>query len=412
MTLQDLFDWVRGDLSSTGRIWSALAPALTLGAYFLVGGVVYIVRSLFRGGYHDEEVYSRGATPFLGMRARMYFAWVMKPVWTTLRRFDVPPNAVTTLSVLLAFASAIALAVGRFSLGGWLYLLAGACDFVDGRLARITGTASDAGAALDSILDRYAESAVLVGLAWFYRDSWVLLAVLASLVGSWLVPYIRARGEGLGVEVKVGIMQRPERLVLLGVALAFSPIIEALLIPNDPRPLHRVAVLALVLLGITTQFTALQRLFTVLDKLTPARRKVAGETAHRLKHLVSAIIATVADFGAVILLVDHATVDPRLATGLGCAVGGLINFVINRVWTFGSTAPALGQAGRYVFVSASSAGLNSGGVAILLMLPGLDYRLAWAIVRASVFLAWNYPLQRDYVFRDHADSPEPNPAAV
>ena len=67
------------------------------------------------------------------------------------------PNAVTSVSVLLAAAGGVAVALGRFSLGGWLYLCSGACDFLDGRLARITGKTSASGAALDSILDRYSE---------------------------------------------------------------------------------------------------------------------------------------------------------------------------------------------------------------------------------------------------------------
>ena len=113
--------------------------------------------------------------------------------------------------------------LGQFSLGGWLYLCSGACDFLDGRLARITGKSSASGAALDSILDRYSEAAMLIGLAWYYRESWVLLPVLAFLAGSFLVPYVRARGEGLGLHLKVGLMQRPERVVVLGVAVVFSP---------------------------------------------------------------------------------------------------------------------------------------------------------------------------------------------
>ena len=70
----------------------------------------------------------------------------------------------------------VALAAGRFALGGWLYLFAGILDVLDGRIARARGLASKKGAALDSVLDRYSDSAVLVGLSWYYRDSWVLLA--------------------------------------------------------------------------------------------------------------------------------------------------------------------------------------------------------------------------------------------
>lgn len=406
--MNDLVSWLRGDLSSAGRIWSAVAPALLLGSYFLVGLAIYLVRLAFKGRYRDAEIEARGSSAILGAGARAYFAWVMRPLWRSFEKLQIPPNAVTTLSVLLAVAAGVSLAQGRFSLGGWLYLFSGACDFIDGRLARITGKASKAGAALDSVLDRYCESAVLVGLAWFYRGSWVLLPVLLTLVGSFLVPYIRARGEGLGIEVKMGMMQRPERLVLVGVTCAFSPIIEAVLVPDVARPDHRLAVLALLLLAVTTQFTAATRLLYVMRVLG---KDYLGETMKAgrgsvVKSVIAAVIATGADFLTVVLLVSALHFDPWMATALGCLIGGIVNFSINRVWTFGSTGHPLGQASRYMFVSLSSALLNSGGVAVLLFVPVLDYRLAWTIVRGAVFLAWNYPLQRDYVFAESQDEIE------
>lgn len=404
--MPDILSWLRGDLSTTERIVAAVAPVLFLGSYFLIGALIYLIRLPFKGRFHDAEMEARGSTILIGMGPRAYFAWVMRPIWKVFERFQIPPNAVTTLSVLLAAAAGISIAVGRFSLGGWLFLFAGACDFVDGRLARTTGRASPAGAALDSTLDRYAESAVLIGLAWFYRDSWVLLAVLVTLVGSHLVPYVRARGEGLGVDVKVGLMQRPERLVLLGVTIAFSPIIEVIMVPNDPRPIHRLAVLGICILAGTTHLTALRRLAHVMHALDPKAaaswRKATGKGSI-LRNLISAMSATGVDFLVVVLLVQLASGDPRIATAAGCLVGGIVNFTMNRVWTFGSTAPAMSQAWRYTFVSTSSALLNSGGVAVLLFLPGLDYRIAWLIVRAAVFLTWNYPLHRDFVFTDTDD---------
>ncbi len=153
----------------------------------------------------------------------------------------------------------MALAAGRFALGGWLFLTAGLCDFFDGRVARNSGKASPRGAALDSIVDRYGDAAVPMGLAWYYRESWVLVAVLVTLVGSLLISYARARGEGLGTDVKVGLMQRPKRVVLLGLTVALSPIEPALRRPNDPHPMHWLAVGGLVVLALATQGTALQR---------------------------------------------------------------------------------------------------------------------------------------------------------
>lgn len=399
--MNDLASWLSGDLTTAGRIWSALAPALVLGSYAILGLLAYLVRHALYGRYRDAEMEARGTTAFLGAHPRAWFAWIMRPIWGVFLKARIPPNAVTTLSLLLALAAGVAVAAGRFALGGWLYLFAGALDFVDGRIARVSGQATPAGAVLDSTLDRYVESALLVGLAWYYRESWVLLVVLATLTGSFLVPYVRARGEGLGVDVKVGVMQRPERLVLLGFSVAFSPILAAVWRPEDPRPPHSLAILALLVLAVTTHLTALYRLAWVMRAVSPdeSRAPVLGTgRGSMLRNVVAAVLATATDFGAVVLIVAALGAPAWLATAAGCFVGGVVNFGINRVWTFGSRGAPVAEASRYTLVSVTSALLNAGGVAVLLLLPNLDYRLAWAIARLAVFVAWNYPLHRDYVF--------------
>lgn len=367
----------------------ALLPALLLGAYAIGALVVYLVRGI---RHHDEEIAHRGSTALIGMGPRHFFAWAMRPLWTGLVRLRFPPDAITILSVLLSIAAGIALAAGQLSLGGWLYLFAGACDFVDGRLARESGQASPAGAAMDSVLDRYAESAVLVGLGWLFRDSVVLVLVLLALVGSNMVPYVRARGEGLGVDVKMGTMQRPERMVILGMAAVWSPVVDVLIGRGEA---HHLLVLALGVLAVTTQITALQRLGHVVNALDPGRR--ASSAALVGKNVVAAVVATALDFGVVLALMQVGVVA-WAATAVGCAVGGVVNFVVNRVWTFRSDGVPSREALRYTVVSVSSGLLNTGAVAALMLLPGVSGVVAWAIARAVVFATWNHPLQRDYVF--------------
>lgn len=416
--MDELINWARGDLSPGGRIWSALGPIFLIVAYFVGGLLIYLLRVARKGRFQDEEVASRGKTFLIGFGPREYFAWVTSPIWRLFARFQVPPNAVTTLSVLIAAAAAISVAAGRFSLGGWLYLLAGTCDFIDGRLARATNQASPAGAALDSVLDRYAESVVLIGLGWYYRESWVLLLVFATLTGSLLVPYVRARGEGLGIDVRVGVMQRPERLVLLGLATALSPILEAIFVPELKTPKHTLTVFALLLLAVTTHLTALARLHHVYNALIPGRENAARRwrvsvgRGSLVRTTAAAAAATAVDFAAYMMLVDLLGIRPWAATAIGCAIGGVTNFSISRLWVFATSGPARGQALRYVFVSGSSALLNSGGVAVLLFLPALQHTIAWAIVRGCVFVAWNYPLQRDFVFEDGSAGPDIGPAPL
>jgi putative flippase GtrA len=104
------------------------------------------------------------------------------------------------------------------------------------------------------------------------------------------------------------------------------------------------------------------------------------------------------DFALVVILIEGYEIRPWLATALGCLLGAVISFTINGIWSFNTGDSHFVQIGRYSIVGAVSALLNSGGVSVLLLLPLLDYRIAWPIVRCAVFLAWNFPLHKDYVF--------------
>jgi CDP-diacylglycerol--glycerol-3-phosphate 3-phosphatidyltransferase len=144
---------------------------------------------------------------------------------------------------------------GALVVGGFAFLLASAFDALDGAVARATNSASPFGAFLDSVMDRYSESALFIGLlALFTSRQQFDMAVVSSvaLVGSLLVSYARARAEGLGVDCEVGILQRPERVVLLGAGLIFA---DALLVP------------VIWLLAVVTNATVVQRIIHVWRRL-------------------------------------------------------------------------------------------------------------------------------------------------
>ncbi|HVK68020.1 MAG TPA: GtrA family protein [Polyangium sp.] len=393
-----LSDWFTGSLSAALRIWTAAAPALLLIAYALIGLAAYVVRTLAWGRFHDEEADGRGLGGLTTARARHFFAWLMRPFWQGLAAAGVPPNAITTLAVGLAAGGGVAIAAGRFALGGWLYVSAGALDYLDGRVARATGQASPSGAALDSVLDRYCESAVLVGLAWYYRESWVLLPCLLALTGSLFVPYVRARGEALGATMKdVGFMQRAERILVLGLSVALSPILEAVISPEDPRPPHWIAAAGITLIALTSHATAFQRLAFLVRALSGGLPRDDRRSLPRT--IAVSALATALDFAVVQMLMIGTGAPPPLATGIGCVAGGIVAFTLSRVWAFEAEAgPRGSQAMRFLFVSGSSAALNAGGVAVLLFLPAMNDRLAWVLTRLVVFVTWNYPLLRDHVF--------------
>jgi phosphatidylglycerophosphate synthase/putative flippase GtrA len=403
-----LVSLLAGHLSATERVVSAVAPGLALLAVLLFGAVAYTVRTLVFGRFHDEEMDGRGLGGLTTARLRHFFAWMMRPLWRGLALAQVPPNAITTLSVAFAIGSGVAAAAGRFSLAGWVFLAAGGLDFLDGRVARATGRASRGGAALDSVLDRYCESALLVGLAWYYRESWALMAVLLALTGSLFVPYVRARGEALGAKLSdVGFMQRPERIVVLGVTVALAPIIEALVAPNNPHPPHRLAVAGLLLLALTSHGTALQRLVYLVRALSTRPRRLRSLS----RSVIVSAVATGVDFLVVFALERTLGLSLPAATMAGCVVGGCLTFALSHAWAFQVRAGDLRrQLVRFVFVSGTSALLNSGGVAVLLLLPGLLPALVWLITRALVFACWNFPLMSEWAFADElADDRRPGP---
>ena len=132
------------------------------------------------------------------------------------------PSGLTVIGVLVACVAAALIARGMLAAGGVVVLVAGVFDMFDGAVARMTDRATKFGALFDSVMDRVSEAVVLLGLLWFYlEDGEQLGAVLVyvSIVGSTMVSYVRARAEGLGIECKGGLMQRPERVASLGIGI-------------------------------------------------------------------------------------------------------------------------------------------------------------------------------------------------
>jgi CDP-diacylglycerol--glycerol-3-phosphate 3-phosphatidyltransferase len=135
-----------------------------------------------------------------------------------LAKSGLRPNTVTVIGLLFAVGAGWLAAQGSFVRAGVVYLIGGTFDAFDGALARVTGRVSRFGAVLDSTLDRYGESALLAGLGYWLAQNGRLLdlmLVFATLAGSFLVSYVRARAEGLGLELKTGLLTRFERFVIM-----------------------------------------------------------------------------------------------------------------------------------------------------------------------------------------------------
>jgi len=164
-------------------------------------------------------------------------------------KIGLTPNFVTLLGLLGNIGAALLIADGKLVIGGVIASLAGTFDAIDGTMARLLGEPSKFGCLFDSLIDRYSEMTLLFGILVYFsstNNNTGIFLVYLALCGSFLVSYIRARAEGLGVEVKTGILTRVERLFILVLSLFFN------------QPL--IGVLIIALLG---NFTALQRLWFV-----------------------------------------------------------------------------------------------------------------------------------------------------
>lgn len=182
-------------------------------------------------------------------RARQISARLVGRIAEGFVRLRITANGLTVTGALLASASAILAAQGQNTQAAILFVLGSAFDGIDGAVARAQGRISRFGALLDSTLDRYSETLLLMGIGiWLARSGNLLGLTLTFLtvLGSVMVSYTRARSEGLGIENKGGLLTRFERIIILGLALLTGWIMPGLW-----------------LLTILTHFTVAQRLWRV-----------------------------------------------------------------------------------------------------------------------------------------------------
>lgn len=144
------------------------------------------------------------------------FAHWADPVARALLALRLRPNHLTVLGLGVSLLAALSFARGRERWGAVLLILAGLFDFFDGSLARLSGQVTPFGAFLDSVIDRYSDLVVLAGIVFLFwgRPLEVLLTLLA-LIGTVMVSYTKARAQAIGVACEIGLMERPERLIVL-----------------------------------------------------------------------------------------------------------------------------------------------------------------------------------------------------
>lgn len=209
--------------------------------------------------------------------------WVIDPFVSLLAKLGVTPNMITSFGFILNLLATVVFIYGAeksnrfdFRFVGWagaVILFAGVFDMLDGRLARKNGLSSDYGALYDSVIDRYSELFMFLGICYYLVSHdffWSSIFAFIAMIGSIMVSYVRARAEGLGVSASVGIMQRPERILLIGISAILCGIMASVIgsefkVQPDGFPIPvfetiSIFTFPIFLLAIMSNWTAIRRL--------------------------------------------------------------------------------------------------------------------------------------------------------
>jgi len=184
---------------------------------------------------------------------------VFDPVARLLLRMGARPNHLTVLGLGVSVAAAYVFSVGRLRWAAVLLAVAGLFDFFDGAVARLAGSESDYGAFLDSVVDRYSDVAVLLGVLVLYQQQGNMMGAvltMATLAGTVMTSYTKARAQSISVRCDIGVVERPERLIALIAGATFHVLTPVM-----------------ALLAVLTNVTALQRIIYT--------RRIARDTALR-----------------------------------------------------------------------------------------------------------------------------------
>jgi len=241
---------------------------------------VYLLRSAIVGRRRTARTDADGGSVFLNKRTMEMVYWILEPIIDFLAALRITPNMVTLFSLVPAAGAGVALGFGWFGLASLLAVMATFCDILDGLLARKTGVSSGAGEVVDAAVDRYGEMFLFGGLVYYYRaHDQVLFIVLAAIVGSFMVSYVTAKAEAMGVPAPRGAMRRGERAAYLIFGSAFTPVSKAVFANSASLALHECPIiLALSIVAVVSNISSVQRLIAVMESLR-AKEKAPADAA-------------------------------------------------------------------------------------------------------------------------------------
>jgi CDP-diacylglycerol--glycerol-3-phosphate 3-phosphatidyltransferase len=199
-----------------------------------------------------------------------YFYWFTKPLCRLAIRSGQSASFFTALGLVGALLTAIAIATGHFALAAALLITTGALDVMDGEVARALHLSSARGAFFDSTIDRVSDGLMFGGCVVYYAGTVVMYAALVALIMSFVISYARSRAEALGLAGAEGLMQRADRIALLSIALAFSPLLAHRSEGFVGHPLYAVTAGALFLMAVLNTTTAVARIHWTMRQLDDA----------------------------------------------------------------------------------------------------------------------------------------------
>ena len=214
-----------------------------------------------KGGKRPES------SKLLGVGIKEWWLLLVRPLENYLIENKFHPNVLTITTLIVSIITGYFFHLGWIFMAGVLILAGSTFDIFDGRVARAQGLNSPHGAFFDSCLDRFSEAFIYLGLLSYFKDSVYLYVVFLIVISTTMVSYTRARAEGLGVDCEVGMMQRTERVVYLGVLSIFNYFGNMLTAYFGFGGKDYLLKISLLILLVFSSYTAIQRMSHVLNGL-------------------------------------------------------------------------------------------------------------------------------------------------
>ena len=223
-----------------------------------------------------EEVLERSknnsapdSSKLLGLGFKTWYIMLLRPIEDYLIESKVHPNVLTVTSLIISILAGITFHFGLIFIGGLLILAGSTFDIFDGRVARAQNVSSESGAFFDSCLDRVSEVFIYLGILSYFKGSFFAPVAFLIVASSMMVSYTKARAEGLNIKCDVGIMQRTERVVYLGVFSVFNfignEICQAMQIQQQDI-LLKISLLILLIFSVVTVYQRMSHVMKSIEK--------------------------------------------------------------------------------------------------------------------------------------------------